>query len=305
MKIVPKPKEIIFFQGVFENVLIKNVLLNNFDDDRIFKELKKINACIVKTESEDADLVFKQNSLLHDQGYNLEINKNQIIITAKTLVGAFYGIKTLMQIFKDEEVKCLKIEDSPDLEIRGVMLDISRSKVPTLATLKNLVDILAMLKYNHLELYVEGFSYEYKSFKDEISIDKNYLPFEDYMNLQEYCENNFIDLVPNQNGCGHMAAWLELPKYKELAECEDGFFIWGAHRPTSTLDVTNPKSAELVKKMYDDMLPYFNSNYFNMNFDEPFEIGHGKSKEMVEQYGEAAVFIKYFKELSDYVKTKY
>ena len=32
-------------------------------------------------------------------------NKNQIIITAKTLVGAFYGIKTLMQIFKDEEVK--------------------------------------------------------------------------------------------------------------------------------------------------------------------------------------------------------
>ena len=225
MKIVPKPKEIIFFQGVFENVLIKNVLLNNFDDDRIFKELKKINACIVKTESEDADLVFKQNDLLHEQGYNLEINKNQIIISAKTLVGAFYGIKTLMQIFKDEEVKCLKIEDSPDLEIRGVMLDISRSKVPTLATLKNLVDIFAMLKYNHLELYVEGFSYEYKSFKDEISIDNNYLPFEDYMILQEYCENNFIDLVPNQNGCGHMAAWLELPKYKELAECEDGFFI--------------------------------------------------------------------------------
>ena len=125
-----------------------------------------------------------------------------------------------MQIFKDEEVKCLKIEDSPDLEIRGVMLDISRSKVPTLATLKNLVDIFAMLKYNHLELYVEGFSYEYKSFKDEISIDNNYLPFEDYMSLQEYCENNFIDLVPNQNGCGHMAAWLELPKYKELAESE-------------------------------------------------------------------------------------
>lgn len=305
MKIVPKPKEIIFFQGVFENVLIKNVLLNNFDDDRIFKELKKINACIVKTESEDADLVFKQDDLLHEQGYNLEINKNQIIISAKTLVGAFYGIKTLMQIFKDEEVKCLKIEDSPDLEIRGVMLDISRSKVPTLATLKNLVDIFAMLKYNHLELYVEGFSYEYKSFKDEISIDNNYLPFEDYMILQEYCENNFIDLVPNQNGCGHMAAWLELPKYKELAECEDGFFIWGAHRPTSTLDVTNPKSAELVKKMYDDMLPYFNSKYFNMNFDEPFEIGYGKSKEMVEQYGEAAVFIKYFKELSYYVKTKY
>ena len=49
MKIVPKPKEIIFFQGVFENVLIKNVLLNNFDDDRIFKELKKINPNVEKS----------------------------------------------------------------------------------------------------------------------------------------------------------------------------------------------------------------------------------------------------------------
>ena len=30
------------------------------------------------------------------------------------------------------------IEDSPDLEIRGVMIDISRSKVPTLKTLKEM-----------------------------------------------------------------------------------------------------------------------------------------------------------------------
>lgn len=305
MNIVPKPKKIIFFEGVFENVLIKNVLLNEFDDDRIFKELKKINACIIKSDEQTADLVLKTKDSLTEQGYEIEICQKQINIFAKTLVGAFYAIKTLIQIFKDEEVKCLKIEDSPDLEIRGAMLDISRGKVANLLTLKHMVDVLSMLKFNHLELYVEGFSFEYESFKEEISIDNNYLPLEDFMQLQEYCENNFIDLVPNQNGCGHMAAWLELPKYKHLAECPDGFYIWGAHRPTSTLDVTNPGSTALVKQMYDDMLPHFKSKYFNMNFDEPFELGHGKSKEMVEKIGEGTVFINYFKELSDYVKNKY
>lgn len=43
------------------------------------------------------------------------------------------------------------------LEIRGVMLDISRDKVPTLKTLFEIVDLLSLLKINHLQLYVEGF----------------------------------------------------------------------------------------------------------------------------------------------------
>ena len=53
----------------------------------------------------------------------------------------------------------MEIDDYPDLKLRGVMLDISRSKVPTLSTLKKLVDKFATLKLNHLELYVEGFSF--------------------------------------------------------------------------------------------------------------------------------------------------
>ena len=39
-----------------------------------------------------------------------------------------------------------------------------------------------------------------------------------------------------------------------------------------------------------------------MCFDEPFELGHGKSKEIVEELGEASVFINFFTRLSDYVK---
>ena len=305
MKIVPRPQKIEILEGYFEHVLIENVNFEPFIDDRIFKELKKINICIKKTDSFDVPLLFEKDETLRNEQYQIYIKPKQIKVLAKTLNGAFYSIKTLQQILKEEQIPCMKIDDYPDLELRGVMLDISRSKVPTLSTLKKLVDKFATLKLNHLELYVEGFSFEYESFRKEIEINNNYLPLNDYIELQTYCYDNFIDFVPNQNGFGHMADWLALDEYKDLAECPEGFFIWGAHRPPSTLDPTNPKSVELVKKMYDDMLPHCKSKYFNMNFDEPFEVGHGKSKDLVEEVGEGNVFVDFFNKLSDYVIETY
>lgn len=305
MKLVPKPRKIEVLEGFFEYVLIENVNFEPFLDDRIFKELKKINICIKKTESRSAPLLFELDQTLKKEQYKIVIKPKQIIVSASEINGAFYGIKTLQQILKEDEIPCMEIDDYPDLEVRGVMLDISRSKVPTLSTLKKLVDKFATLKLNHLELYVEGFSFEYNSFRKEIEINNNYLPLNDFIELQEYCNDNFIDLVPNQNGFGHMADWLALDEYKHLAECPDGFFIWGAHRPPSTLNPTDPKSVEHVKKMYDDMLPYFKSNYFNMCFDEPFELGAGKSKEVVEKFGVGNVFIEFFNKLSDYVINTY
>lgn len=305
MNLVPKPQKISILEGFFEHVLIENVNFEPFLDDRIFKELKKINICIKKTESFDVPLLFELDQSMTEEQYKIQINSKQIIVVASTLKGAFYAIKTLQQILKEDKIPCMEIDDYPDLKLRGVMLDISRSKVPTLSTLKKLVDKFATLKLNHLELYVEGFSFEYESFRKEIEINNNYLPLDDFIELQSYCEENFIDLVPNQNGFGHMGDWLALDEYKDLAECPDGFFIWGAHRPSSTLDPSNPKSVQLVKKMYDDMLPHFKSKYFNMDFDEPFELGHGKSKQLVEELGISNVFVDFFNKLSDYVMTTY
>lgn len=44
----------------------------------------------------------------------------------------------------------MRIDDEPDFEHRGVMLDISRDKVPTLQTTMELVDQLASWKINQV-----------------------------------------------------------------------------------------------------------------------------------------------------------
>src|SRR5215213_10387160 len=68
------------------------------------------------------------------QGYRLRIADDGIDLVAGDAAGAFYGVMTLVQMLRQCEgaLPAGEIEDSPDFPSRGVMLDISRSKVPTL-----------------------------------------------------------------------------------------------------------------------------------------------------------------------------
>ncbi len=86
------------------------------------------------------------------QGYRLSITPERIHLLAGDAAGAFYGVMTMAQILRQSEgvVPAGEIEDHPDFPSRGVMLDISRDKVPTLETLFALVDQLSEWKVNHL-----------------------------------------------------------------------------------------------------------------------------------------------------------
>src|SRR5439155_11282674 len=96
--------------------------------------------------------------------------------------------------------------------------------------------------------------------------------------LDAYCKERFIELVPNQNSFGHMERWLKHDKYKPLAECPDGFMLpWGIHHEGGfTLNPTDPKSFALIEDLFDQLLPNFTSKQFNIGCDETFDLGLGK-----------------------------
>lgn len=307
-RIVPKPKLFDLKVGYFNlpkcvNISFKNASLLT-DTYKLFKHLRNIFTDFKVVEDKSIISFIKID--LEDEAYEIVVDTDHIDIFASSTIGWFYALQSLKQIIVDGRIPCSVIKDKPNLKLRGVMLDISRSKVPKVETLKSLFDLFATLKYNHVELYVEGFSFEYKSFPNVLN-DKNYLTLEEYLELQEYAVENFLDFVPNQNGFGHMADWLDRPEYHKLAECEEGFTIWGAFRKPSTLNPQDEQSIKHVSKMYDDMLPHTKSKYFNMNFDEPYELGHGKSKEVASQTSIEDVYIDYLhklvKEVRKYDKT--
>jgi len=247
---------------------------------------------------------FIQNAEIAEEGYHLILNSNYVEIMYGDEAGAYYGLLTLKQLNKIYSgiIPNMKIEDYPDLGIRGAMLDISRDKVPTLETLYGIVDILTDLKYNHLELYIEGFSFAYPSFESLWEGKETPITGEEIRALDQYCKRRFIDLVPNQNSLGHMMAWLDTDQFADLAECPDGFSLTPFLKMKSTLDPYDLRSIQLVEDMTNDMVPNFSSAYFNANLDEPFELGHCKSRKKAEEMGLGRVYLDFTKKVYQIIK---
>ena len=154
-------------------------------------------------------------SVRHPQGYELTITPAGIHAVAGTAAGVFYAVCTLIQLLESSfqlpvssfELPALRISDWPDFPARGVMLDVSRDRVPTMATLYDLVDLLASWKVNQLQLYTEH-TFAYRN-HPEVWAEASPITGEEILALDAYCRERFVELVPNQNSFGHMAPWLE------------------------------------------------------------------------------------------------
>ena len=240
------------------------------------------------------------------QGYEIRIAPGRVDLIGHDPDGLFYAHQTLVQLRREwrHELPVCRIEDWPDFPARGVMLDVSRDKVPTTATLFGLVEQLAELKVNQLQLYTEH-TFAYPRHR-EVWKDASPLTPDDVRYLDIYCRAHHIELVPNQNSFGHMERWLKHPRYVELAEKPDGFtFPWGTrHEGGFTLNPLDPRSLELIEGLYDELLPHFTSRQINVGCDETFDLGLGKSKPEVERRGKERVYLEFLLKIYDAVKRR-
>jgi len=69
---------------------------------------------------------------LQTQAYRLEITTDAVLISAESEAGFRDAIATLRQLWlqKSSSLPCVIIEDYPTVPIRGMMLDVSRGKIP-------------------------------------------------------------------------------------------------------------------------------------------------------------------------------
>ena len=301
----PIPRKVEWTNGYF--ILSPRISFNGPKEDRsTIKALLQSRLGVSATENTAGNIQFIKNSQLGSQAYNLSVSSQSIRVEYGDLQGLFYSLTTLKQLARQSfnHIPCVNINDKPDLQTRGAMLDISRGKVPNLETLYKMVDFLSDVKYNHLELYIEGFSFAYPSFKNLWIKDLTPFTSEEFRKLDAYCKERFIELVPNQNSLGHMNAWLATPDYKDLAECPEGYKFLGILDMKSTLAPKNPKSIQLVEKMANDLLPNFSSDKFNVDMDEPFELGKNKDHPIQDPKEVTRIYLDYAKRLDTFVKSK-
>ncbi|MCX7916980.1 MAG: family 20 glycosylhydrolase [bacterium] len=300
LKIFPKPRKIVIGKKIInrsefidENKLLnisifpeknleKKFLIFKLKDLCKFFNAKDIKIC--RDKKEKAILIICDNTdNIPSQGYILNIGEKGIEIKSKYIAGLNYGLitfKQLLQNFKEDKLPFIYIEDYPDFENRGIMLDISRGKVPKMETLYDLIEKFSFWKINQLQLYTEH-TFAYKG--HEI-VWKNSSPItpEEIKKIDEFCKEKFIELVPNQNCFGHLHRWLKLKEYRHLAEDPEN---------PSALCPTDPNSITFIENLLSQLLPNFSSNKVNIGCDE-VKLGV-RSKEEIKKYGEGKVYLDF------------
>jgi len=232
------------------------------------------------------------------QSYVLEIKGGGITLSAGDRAGFHYGLHALNNLLckYPEQAPHLTLSDYPAMKTRGLMIDISRCKVPRLDTLLEWIPVFGKLRLNQLQLYTEHTF----TFPGHERVWEGASPMtpDDYKTLDEACTRHCIELVPSLNSFGHMERWLKHPAYRHLAEHPDPFTNqWGTHYPHGTTLKPNAESARFMGELYRHFLPCFSSGQVHIGCDETWELGKGCSAGMVNKYGPATVYLEHLKRL--------
>lgn len=247
------------------------------DDPAIGRELRDLSIAIPDS--------------LGEQGYILNISKDRVLVAANTSTGIFYGVQTLKQIIRanrvGDQIPCLTITDWPTLEYRGWMDDISRGPIPTMALLKKEVRKLAEYKLNFFTLYTENI-FKLKAYPDLAPQDG--LTADQVKELTAYAAPYHIQLVGNLQSFGHMYNTLSDPFYYKMRETEN------------VLCPVVPQTYQFLSKVYSEIVPAYSSKFFNINCDETFDLGMGKSKALVDSLGIGTVYADHINKVYDLLK---
>jgi hexosaminidase len=233
------------------------------------------------------------------QGFELVLDSRGAQIRYADPAGRRYAEAALAGLRRrgGSRLPALRVRDWPDFPVRGVMLDVSRDRVPTRSTLERIVDLLALFRLNQLQLYTEhAFAY-----RDHATVWREASPItaEDVHWLDGLCRERGIELVPNQNCFGHMGRWLRHARYRHRAEQPEGFDVPGLGRRPAGVLAPTPENARFALALVRELTGHFTSRRVNIGCDETFELGEGVSRAEVARRGRGRVYLDHLLRLLD------
>ncbi|WP_158281485.1 family 20 glycosylhydrolase [Sediminitomix flava] len=314
---MPVPQEVTWENGRFD--IDQNFTLSlhgNFDDrlygasQRFLRRLQERTGVFFEQAYVNESHVNQQAKFIieveragvvklnEDESYSLQVNSDQILLKAKTDIGAIRGLETLLQTFdadrKGAFFMTANIQDSPRFPWRGLMLDVSRHFHP-MDVVKRQLDAMAAVKMNVLHMHLaddQGFRIESKALPKlhELASEGEYFTQDEIREIIAYADDRGIRVMPEFDMPGHATAMIlaypEMasapfqymdkkpdlsPEEKKKAYAEMNVeHILERHAGVfdPTIDPTNEKNYELINLLIDEMTALFPDEYFHIGGDE-------------------------------------
>ncbi|MBU4200038.1 MAG: beta-N-acetylhexosaminidase [Verrucomicrobia bacterium] len=175
LPLVPKPVSVEHGKGCF--VLTSDTILVTDEASKrtavqlaaFLRPASGFNLAIASSAGHNGTIIAlaqdKDMADLGSEGYRLEVTPERVSLTAPTQAGLFYAIQTLRQLLPplifstrpmnmvEWRIPCLKINDHPRFEWRGLMLDTGHDfqHVPFIL---RFIDLMALHKFNTLHWHI-------------------------------------------------------------------------------------------------------------------------------------------------------
>ena len=210
----------------------------------------------------------------HRDAFRLSFVDNDVAIDAAGDPGRYYAERMAEQlrVLHPDGVPDLVTVDWPDLDHRGVMLDCSRNRIPTIETLDTMFATFGGMRINHVELYLET-TFQHLG-HDDIWGDRDAYSLDDVRRLCRSAAAHHIELIGQQNSLGHLEGWLASERFEHLAVLPGGYHAPddGGHEPPACLDPANPESWALASELVSNMAEAFDQQRMHVGLDEPIDM---------------------------------
>jgi len=199
------------------------------------------------------------------QAYRLVIGDQGIEITGNADAGLFYGVQTLVQLFKRDSAGRLllpkaTIEDWPKLQLRFLHWD-TKHHQDRMETLKRYLDWSARIKANMIGFELED-KFEYPS-HPEIGAPGAFTTAQ-LQEIVNYGLERFIQVVPVVQSPAHFAYVLKHAQFAALRADGNNY----------QSKLCDPRTYDLIFSMYDDVVKATQGvKYFFVSTDEVYYAG--------------------------------
>ena len=205
-----------YADGAYVFDYVENIL---GDEAKVVQPLlpqpKKVEYAEGVCEVAKAEIISRTDANMVKEGYTIIISPDTIRIEASDEAGVFYAKQTLKQW--GEVVPCGRVIDYPDLQHRGIMLDVVRNYYPV-DSIYRILDMMAYHKLNVLHFHLsddEAWRLEIPVLPQltDIGSKRGYTTDESDCLLPIYCGGWDAEAPTTANGYITREKYIELLKY--------------------------------------------------------------------------------------------
>ena len=310
-------KSIIYYEGESPEIQqVGNYLASKLNPSTRFGIVVRSNS-VAQTAGNIYLSLKPGDTQIGDEGYQLVISKETVILTANKPSGLFNGVQTLRQLFPANiesavpqegswEIPAGTVRDFPEYAFRGVMLDVARHFFQV-SDVKRTIDLMAAYKMNVMHLHLsddQGWRIEIKKWPKLTAIGGitqvdgekgGFYTQDQYVEIVKYAAERQVMIIPEIDMPGHTNA--ALASYPEL-NCNDRApeLYTGTKVGFSTLCTSKEITYQFIKDVFSELAAITPGPYLHIGGDEshatkiedylPFEV---KVQEIVASTGKQVI----------------